>query len=52
MATVIEVPNGHPAEITGYVDPWISSPGECIDVKVYPEPICLSIPPIRLEMIP
>lgn len=34
MATIHTPPTGYPAEITGYVDPWIASPGSTIDVKV------------------
>ncbi|KAL5088751.1 hypothetical protein Trisim1_006430 [Trichoderma cf. simile WF8] len=34
MATIHTPPTGYPAEITGYVDPWIASPGSTIDVKI------------------
>ena len=29
-----EKPPGYPAEILGYVEPWIASPGETVAVKV------------------
>ena len=32
--TANEKPPGYPAEILGYVEPWIASPGETVDVKV------------------
>lgn len=39
--TATEKPPGYPAEILGYVEPWIASPGGTVDVKVslssYPE---------------
>lgn len=31
-----EKPPGYPAEILGYVEPWIASPGETVAVKVSP----------------
>lgn len=34
MATSDTPADGYPAEIIGYVEPWISSPGTTIDVKV------------------
>ncbi|GKZ36985.1 hypothetical protein AbraIFM66950_008277 [Aspergillus brasiliensis] len=32
--TIPLLPPGYPPEITGYVEPWIASPGEDIDLKV------------------
>ncbi|RYP39540.1 hypothetical protein DL766_000362 [Monosporascus sp. MC13-8B] len=32
--TATEPPAGYPAEILGYVEPWIASPGETVAVKV------------------
>ncbi|GKZ24965.1 hypothetical protein AbraIFM66951_000489 [Aspergillus brasiliensis] len=32
--TIPLLPPGYPPEITGYVEPWIASPGEQIDLKV------------------
>ncbi|KAI1012480.1 hypothetical protein LB504_008476 [Fusarium proliferatum] len=34
MTSSFDLPDGYPAEITGYVEPWISSPGDLIEVKV------------------
>lgn len=34
MAIFESPPAGNPPEIIGYVDPWIASPGNTIDVKV------------------
>ncbi|KAH8805087.1 hypothetical protein F5884DRAFT_708286 [Xylogone sp. PMI_703] len=34
MSTSDMPPEGYPAEIIGYVEPWIASPGDTIDVKV------------------
>ncbi|OAA64737.1 hypothetical protein SPI_03384 [Niveomyces insectorum RCEF 264] len=33
-STVCAVPDGYPAEIIGYADPWIASPGDLVDIKV------------------
>jgi hypothetical protein len=35
MATIDEPPPDYPAEIIGYVDPWIASPGDTVAVKVF-----------------
>lgn len=32
--TATEAPPGYPAEILGYVEPWIANPGETVAVKV------------------
>jgi len=35
MATTIcQVPEGYPAEIIGYAEPWIVSPGDQVHIKV------------------
>ncbi|KAJ9608973.1 hypothetical protein H2200_006744 [Cladophialophora chaetospira] len=33
MATIVPVPAGYPAEITGYVEPWIVDPGDTVQVS-------------------
>ncbi|KAF5608647.1 uncharacterized protein FSUBG_4575 [Fusarium subglutinans] len=35
MTTSSELPDGYPAEITGYAEPWISSPGDLVEVKCH-----------------
>jgi hypothetical protein len=35
----------YPAEIIGYVEPWICSPGETVDVKVRLLMITQELPP-------
>ena len=33
--TTIDVPaSNYPAEITGYAEPWIVSPGDTVEIKV------------------
>ncbi|KAF5632418.1 uncharacterized protein FTJAE_7528 [Fusarium tjaetaba] len=34
MGTQAVPPDGYPAEITGYIDPWIASPGNSVEVKI------------------
>lgn len=34
MSTIVPTPAGYPAEIIGYAEPWIASPGENVDIKV------------------
>ncbi|EOO00573.1 putative large subunit of -dimethylformamidase protein [Phaeoacremonium minimum UCRPA7] len=34
MTTVAILPEGYPAELTGYADPWIASPGGTVEIKV------------------
>ncbi|KAF7562665.1 hypothetical protein G7046_g1496 [Stylonectria norvegica] len=33
-STICAVPDGYPAEIIGYADPWIASPGDQVSIKV------------------
>jgi hypothetical protein len=34
MSTIDVAPAGYPAEIIGYAEPWIVSPGDTVDIKV------------------
>jgi hypothetical protein len=34
MDTIEVVPEGYPAEITGYAQPWLALPGDTVDIKV------------------
>ncbi len=34
MSTLDTPPAGYPAEITGYAEPWIVSPGDTVAIKV------------------
>lgn len=34
MAEINLFPSDYPSEIIGYVEPWIASPGDRVDVKV------------------
>lgn len=34
MATIENVPEGYPEEITGYAEPWIVKPGDTVAIKV------------------
>ncbi|KAF5531699.1 hypothetical protein FMEXI_12845 [Fusarium mexicanum] len=34
MTPSSQLPDGYPAEITGYAEPWISSPGDLVEVKI------------------
>lgn len=36
MTTIAHPPKDYPSEITGYVEPWIATPGDTVDVKVGP----------------
>ena len=36
MATIENVPESYPEEITGYAEPWIADPGDVIAIKVKP----------------
>ncbi|TPX12998.1 uncharacterized protein E0L32_006643 [Thyridium curvatum] len=33
-STLCSIPEGYPAEIIGYADPWIASPGDMVEIKV------------------
>ncbi len=33
-STICAIPEGYPAEIIGYADPWIVSPGDEVEIKV------------------
>jgi hypothetical protein len=49
-STVCAVPEGYPAEIIGYADPWIVSPGDSVDIKVNKENTLPEAAPLFLSV--